>query len=84
MKAELRFLIGVSVGVGLGIVFAHQSGKKTRAAIRRTAQEGLDEAVSAAAKVGSRVKEAAVKAKEQAADALESGKEAYRSQSAGA
>ena len=37
MKTKLGFLIRVSLAAGLGIIFARQSGKKTRNAIRRTA-----------------------------------------------
>jgi gas vesicle protein len=84
MKAGIGFLVGVSVGAGLGMIFASQSGKQTRAAIRRTAQESLDAAASGVAKAGSRFMEAAEKGKEKAAEALETGKEAYRSQVAGA
>lgn len=36
MKAGIGFLFGVSVGAGLGMMLASQSGKQTRAAIRTT------------------------------------------------
>jgi gas vesicle protein len=74
------FLAGIGVGVFLGLIFARQSGKDTRDAIRRKAQEGLDDAADLAAKVGDRVREAAAEGKAQVAEAVEAGKEAYRSQ----
>jgi gas vesicle protein len=35
--------IGLAVGFGLGVLFAPNSGRKTRAAIIKTANRGLDE-----------------------------------------
>ena len=79
MKAELRFLADVCVGVGLGIIFARQSGKKTRESIRSATQSALDEAASTTARIANQVKGAAVKGREEFAAAVEAGKKAYQS-----
>jgi gas vesicle protein len=40
------FAIGLGAGAALGLLFAPQSGEDTRALLRNTAQDGVDEAVS--------------------------------------
>ncbi len=81
MKSD--FMIGVGVGVGWGLLFARQSGEKTRAEVRKIVREGLDKSASAAATLATRAKEAALKGKERVADAVGAGKQVYRSQVAG-
>jgi hypothetical protein len=65
MKLETAFLIGLAGGVVLGVIFATRPGRETRDSIRRKALDGVDEIASAAGKVGAKVKDAAVAAKEQ-------------------
>ena len=50
MKSD--FVMGVGLGVGLGLLFARQSGDKTRADIRQMVKESLDESAAAATKLG--------------------------------
>ena len=83
MKSGLAFWAGLTAGAALGVIFATRSGKKTRNAIRRKAQEGVDQIASAATRVSSQVKDAASKAREQAAEALEAGEKMYRTHTAG-
>ena len=78
MKAKLGFVLGVSVGAGLGVIFARQSGKKTREAIRRTARSAVDEAVSTTATIADRLKSVATQSSDEVIAAIEAGKEAYQ------
>lgn len=41
-RGAAGFLLGLSVGVGLGILFAPRSGRATRGRIREVAEEGQD------------------------------------------
>lgn len=83
MKLGFAFLAGLTAGAALGVLYASRPGKETRKAIRRKAQEGMDQAASAARNVGAQVKDAAERGKEHVTDALEAGRQAYRQQTAG-
>lgn len=84
MKSELVFLAGLIGGAALGVILAPRSGKETRNAIRRKAQDSVDEIASATGKVSSQLKNAAASGKEQVAPAVEAGRQAYREQTGGA
>jgi gas vesicle protein len=84
MRVEWRFLGGLAMGVGVGLILAPRSGSATRRAIREKGQEGVDQVASVTRKVGAQVKDAAARGKEQVAEALEAGKEAFRARTAGA
>jgi gas vesicle protein len=82
MKSGLAFLAGLIGGAALGVIFSTRSGKKTRNAIRRKAQDSVEQIAAATGEVTSQVKDAAAKGKEQVAEAVEAGKQAYRAQTA--
>jgi gas vesicle protein len=65
------FLIGASIGAGLALLYAPQSGKDTRKLIRRKAEEAKD----SLAEAGGHIKDALVEKGEHIVDA---GKEVYR------
>jgi gas vesicle protein len=83
MKLGLAFLAGLAGGAALGLIFSARSGKETRNAIRRKAQDSVEQIAAATGKVSSQVKDAAKNAKEQVTEAVEAGKQAYRAQTAG-
>jgi gas vesicle protein len=65
------FLIGASIGAGLALLYAPQSGKETRKLMRRKAEEAKDSLADA----GEHIKDALVEKGEHIVDA---GKEVYR------
>ncbi len=80
------FLLGLGVGVGIGMLFAPKSGQETRQFIKDKAGEGSDylkqrstDLRQSAAEWVDKGKEAVGRQKEQIADAIESGRQAYRS-----
>jgi gas vesicle protein len=83
-KGLSAFLLGLGVGVGIGLLFAPKSGEETRKLIRDKAGEGseylkqrgteLKETASGWVEKG---KEAVNRQKENLADAVEAGKQAY-------
>ncbi len=84
-NAFSSFLLGLGVGVGLGMLFAPKSGKETREIIRNKAGEGTDylkqrgeEIKQSAAEWVDKGKEALGRQKNNIADAMEAGKQAYR------
>ena len=79
------FLLGLGVGVGIGILFAPKSGEETREYLRSKANEGGDllkqrssDLKQTAADWVDKSKEALNRQKENLADAVEAGKQAYR------
>jgi len=79
------FLLGLGVGVGLGILFAPKSGEETRGMIRDKAGEGADylkqrgsQMQQSASEWVDKGKEALGRQKNNLADAVEAGKQAYR------
>jgi gas vesicle protein len=79
------FLLGLGVGIGIGILFAPKSGEETRDYLRKKANEGTDllkqrgvDLKQTAADWVDKGKEALNRQKENLADALEAGKQAYR------
>jgi gas vesicle protein len=79
------FLLGLGVGVGLGILFAPKAGDETRGLIRDKAGEGADyikqrgaQAQQTASEWVEKGKDAIGRQKNNLADAVEAGKQAYR------
>ena len=79
------FLLGLGVGVGIGMLFAPRSGQETRQYIKDKAGEGSDylkqrgtEFKQSASEWVDKGKEAVGRQKDQIADAIEYGRQAYR------
>ena len=79
------FLLGLGVGVGIGMLLAPKSGEETRQYIKNKAGEGSDylkqrgdELRQSAAEWADKGKEALGRQRENLADAMEAGRQAYR------
>ena len=79
------FLLGLGVGVGIGMLFAPKSGQETREMIRNKAGEGTDylkqrgaDMKQSASEWVDKGKEALGRQKDNLADAVEAGRQAYR------
>ena len=79
------FLLGLGVGVGIGMLFAPKAGHETREIIKTKAGEGTDylkqrseDIKQTATEWVDKGKEALGRQKENIADAMEAGKQAYR------
>jgi gas vesicle protein len=79
------FLLGLGVGVGIGILFAPKSGQETREVIKNKTGEGADylkqrgaELKQTANEWVDKGKESLSRQKENIADAMEAGRQAYR------
>jgi gas vesicle protein len=79
------FLLGLGVGVGIGMLFAPKSGKETRDLIKNKAGEGTDylkqrssDIKQTASEWVDKGKDALGRQKENIADAMEAGRQAYR------
>lgn len=79
------FLLGLGVGVGLGMLFAPKSGSETRQLIKEKAGEGTDylkqrgtDIKQTASEWVEKGKEALGRQKDNIADAVEAGRQAYR------
>ena len=79
------FLLGLGVGVGLGMLFAPKSGQETRELIKNKAGEGSDyvkqrssEIKQTASEWVEKGREALGRQRDNIADAMEAGKQAYR------
>ena len=79
------FLLGLGVGVAVGMLFAPKSGQETRELIKNKAGEGADflkqrtaDAKQTAAEWVDKGKDALNKQKDNLADAVEAGRQAYR------
>jgi len=79
------FLLGLGVGVGLGMLFAPKSGQETRQLIKDKAGEGTDylkqrgaDIKQTASEWVEKGKEAVGRQKDNIADAVEAGRQAYR------
>jgi gas vesicle protein len=79
------FLLGLGVGVGIGMLFAPKSGQETRELIKNKAGEGTDflkqrgaDIKQSAAEWVDKGKEALGHQKDNIADAVEAGRQAYR------
>src|SRR5215469_6072788 len=79
------FLLGLGVGVGIGMLLAPKSGEETRQYIKNKAGEGTDylkqrgdELRQSASEWADKGKEALGRQRENLADAMEAGRQAYR------
>ena len=79
------FLLGLGVGVGIGMLFAPKSGQETRELIKNKAGEGADllkqrsaDIKQTAAEWVDKGKDALGRQKDNIADAVEAGRQAYR------
>ena len=79
------FLLGLGVGVGIGMLFAPKSGKETRDLIKNKAGESTDylkqrssDIKQTASEWVDKGKEAIGRQKENIADAMDAGRQAYR------
>jgi gas vesicle protein len=82
MKTEWALLAGLGVGAVAGLVaglmVAPQSGKDTQELLAGKLRGGLDQVASAGKKVRAQVKDLANRGKENVAEAIDAGQEAYR------
>ena len=83
MRTEWAFLAGLGVGTVAGLMIAPQSGKDTQELLTGKLRGGLDEVASAGKKVRAQVKDLADRGTENVAEAIDAGKEAYRTSGAG-
>jgi gas vesicle protein len=79
------FLLGLGVGVGIGMLFAPKSGQETRQIIKDKAGEGTDfikqrsnDLKQSASEWVDKGKEALGRQRDNIADAVEAGRQAYR------
>ena len=84
-KGLSSFLLGLGVGVGIGMLFAPKSGRETRQLIKDKAGEGTDYLKQQSATVKQtasewvdRGKDVINRQKDNLADAMEAGRQAYR------
>ena len=82
MSTEWAFLAGLGVGAVAGLVaglmVAPQSGKDTQELLAGKLRGGLDQVASAGKKVRAQVEDLANRGKENVAEAIDAGQEAYR------
>ena len=76
MRTEWAFLAGLGVGTVAGLMIAPQSGKDTQELLAGKLRNGLDQ-------VAAQVKDLANRGTENVAEAIDAGKEAYRTSVAG-
>jgi gas vesicle protein len=72
------FAIGLGAGAALGVLFAPQSGEDTRAYLRTSAQDSVDEAVASGKKVARRVRKNLGEATDFVNDVAETAEGAFR------
>jgi gas vesicle protein len=72
------FVVGVSIGALVGLLFAPASGNKTRKYITRTAKQGLGDALSTGKRWSRRAQETVDDVKANVAGVVEAGQKAYR------
>ena len=78
MRTECVFLAGLGVGAVAGLMVAPQSGKDTRELLAGKLRGGLNQVASAGKKVRAQVRDLANRGKENVAEAIDAGQEAYR------
>jgi gas vesicle protein len=83
MKTEWAFLAGLGVGTVATLMLAPQSGKDTQELLAGKLRGGLDQVESAGKRVRAQVKDVANRGKENVAEAIDTGKEAYRTSVSG-
>jgi len=83
MKTQWAFLAGLGVGTVVTLMLAPQSGKDTQELLAGKLRSGLDQVASARKKVSAQMKDAVSRRKENVAEAIDTGKEAYRTSVSG-
>jgi gas vesicle protein len=83
MKTGWAFLAGLGVGTVATLMLAPQSGKDTQKLLAGKFRDGVDQVTSAGKKVSAQVKDVVNRRKENVAEALDTGKEAYRTSVSG-
>src|SRR5450755_4098624 len=78
MRTEWAFLAGLGVGTVATLMLAPQSGKDTQELLAGKLRGGLDQVASAGKRVRTQVKDLANRGKENVAEAIDAGQEAYR------
>ena len=78
MRTEWAFLAGLGVGTVATLMLAPQSGKETQELLAGKLRDGLDQVTSAGKKVRGQVKDLAGRGKDNIEEAIDAGKEAYR------
>jgi gas vesicle protein len=78
MKTGWAFLAGLGVGTVVTLMLAPHSGQETQELLAGKLRGGLDEVASAGKKVRAQVKDIASSGKENVTEAIDAGKEAYR------
>jgi gas vesicle protein len=78
MRTEWAFLAGLGIGAVAGLMLAPRSGKDTQELLAGKLKGGLDQVASSGKKVGTQIKDFANRKKENLAEAIDAGKEAYR------
>jgi gas vesicle protein len=83
MKTQWAFLAGLGVGTVVTLMLAPQSGKDSQELLAGKLRSGLDQVASAGKKVSAQMKDAVSRRKENVAEAIDTGKEAYRTSVSG-
>jgi gas vesicle protein len=83
MKTAWAFLAGLGVGTVVTLMLAPQSGRETQELLAGKLRGGLDQVASAGKKVRARVKDIADRGRENIAEAIDTGKEAYQTSVSG-
>jgi gas vesicle protein len=78
MKIGWAFLAGLGVGTVATLMLAPQSGKDTQELLAGKLRCGLDQVASAGKKVREQVKDVVSRRKENVAEAIDTGREAYQ------
>ena len=81
-NAGLSLIAGLGVGGVLGLLFAPKSGEEIQELFARRARKGAKRASAAVKRARVRTENFAQQAKEQVAEAIDAGKEAYRDEKA--
>jgi len=74
----LAFLLGGALGACCALLYAPESGKRTRVRIRRLTDDLQERAVHTAEEVRDRIEEAIEQGKEAVLSAFEAGREAFQ------
>jgi gas vesicle protein len=83
MKTGWAFLAGLGAGTVATLMLVPQSGKDTQELLAGKVRSGLDQVASAGNKVSAQVKDVVNRRKENLAEAIDTGKEAYRTSVSG-
>lgn len=78
MRTAWAFLAGLGIGAATALMLAPQSGKDTQELLAGKLKGGLDQVASAGKKIGTQVMDFANQKKDNVAEAIDGGKEAYR------